>query len=310
MSLRTNLLITALSMQLFVFNCARQVGTVAGIVNPAVKGVRIAALQNGKIISSVEAGMDGKFSMTLAQGTYDISVSAPASPFPMVFHAVDVQQGKNTYLSHIDLPLNSTVKGALSGRVSPALAGTTVALFVEGKEQASVNTDNEGEFIFRELLAGTYTLQARAPGYAPDTVAVTVSPERPTTHNLCLFYVSAIEGVDWAAGKIRASGIGLPPANAAGVTISREMARRAALADAERKLLKAVIEIKLGPVESLGSRMREKKFSRKIEGFIKGYKVARERELDAGRIETDLELPLTGVNGLTQYVVESESRSQ
>lgn len=304
MSLRINLLITVLSMQLFVFNCARQDGTVAGIVNPAVKGVRIAALQNGKIVSSVESGMDGEFSMTLAQGTYDISVSAPASPFPMVFHAVDVQQGKNTYLSHIDLPLNSAAKGALSGRVSPARAGTTVALFAEGRELAAVSTDNEGKYIFKELPEGSYTLQARAPGYAPDTVAVTVSSERSTTHNLCLFYVSAIEGVDWAAGKIRATGLGVPPPNAPNHTIRREMARRAALADAERKLLKAVAEIKVGPDESLGSRMREKNFSRKIEGFIKGYKVARERELDAGKIETDLELPLTGLNGLTQYFAE------
>lgn len=304
LSLRINLLITALSIQLFVLNCARQDGTVSGDVTPAVKGVRIAALQNGKIVSSVEAGMDGRFTLKLAEGSYDISVSGPAFPFPMVFHAVDVQQGKNTYLSHIDLPLSSGAKGALLGRVSPARAGIRVALFMEGREHASVSTDNEGKYSFTELPGGPYTLQATAADYAPDAVPVTVPAETSITHNLCLFYLSAIEGVDWAAGKIRATGIGLPPPGARSHTVSREMARRAALADVERKLLQAVAEIKLGPDAGLKSRMREKNFSRKIEGFIRQYKVAGEREVEGGKIEMSVELPLTGPGGLSHQLAE------
>ncbi|OGW34614.1 MAG: hypothetical protein A2010_17525 [Nitrospirae bacterium GWD2_57_9] len=111
---------------------------------------------------------------------------------------------------------------------------------------------------------------------------------------------SAADDVDRAAGRIRVTGVGVPPQDAPNSTVRREMAERAALADAERKLVKAVAEIKIGPDQNAGSRMNKKNFSRKIQGYIKGYTVVGERELADGTVEIDLELPLNGQNGLSR----------
>ncbi len=202
----------------------------------------------------------------------------------------------------LDIPRNRMVViTGPSGSGKSSLAFDT--LYAEGKELAAVETDSEGKYIFKELEAGPYILQAKAKDYAPDAAAVNIQ-EGTATQNLRLFYASPIDGVNWAEGKIHVTGVGLPPANAASVTISREMAQRAALADAQRKLLKAVAGIKTGPDRSLKSQLGEKKFSQKIQGFIKGYKIVGQRELDGGKIEIDVELPLTGRDGLSRYLTE------
>ena len=108
----------------------------------------------------------------------------------------------------------------------------------------------------------------------------------------------------WASGKIRVTGTGLPPADASNPSISREAARRAALADAQRKMVKAISQIKVGPNKSLKSKFGQHKFTEKIEGFIRGYAITDERELDGGKIEVDMELPLTGQNGLSRHLGE------
>ncbi|HUJ17356.1 MAG TPA: hypothetical protein VL197_05125 [Nitrospirota bacterium] len=121
---------------------------------------------------------------------------------------------------------------------------------------------------------------------------------------LHLLLAAEQEGVDWAAGKIRVTGIGMPPANAASPTIRRELAERAALSDAERKLVKAVSEIKVGSDGNVRSHMGERDFTEKIQGYIKGYHVTGERERDDGGIEIDVELPLNGQNGLSRQLFE------
>lgn len=283
----------------------QQAGTIEGTVSPPVAGVRITALQNGRIISSADAGaQDGRFGIVLPPGIYDLSISVPNAPFPLHFQGIRLEPGKTIDLSRIEIPSPSPGKAVLSGRVFPTVAGTMVSISGEGRETAWVNADHEGNYVFKELPAGSYTLLTRAPDYASDTVAMSISHEETATQNIRLLYASAIEGVDWAAGKVRVTGVGMPPADATNMTIRREMARRAALADAQRKLMKAVAEVKAGPDLSMKSLMGEKNFSRKIQGFIKGYRIVAERELDGGKIEIDLELPLTGQSGLSRYLSE------
>ncbi len=149
----------------------------------------------------------------------------------------------------------------------------------------------------------TFIVLLSAPGFAEDIVAVNVAQSETAGPDAVLLYTSAVEGVDWAAGKIHVTGVGLPPLGAKATT-GREMARRAALADAERKLVKAVSQIKTGRDKSLKSRYGEKSFTERIQGFIRGYKVTAERELEGGKIEIDAELPLTGPGGLSRYLAE------
>jgi hypothetical protein len=121
-------------------------------------------------------------------------------------------------------------------------------------------------------------------------------------HTVLLLPITSIEGVDWAGGKIRAMGIGLPPPAAPNATVRKAMAERAALADGQRDLLRAIEQIRIDDSHDIKTAMGNRNFAEKIQGFVKGYTVASTRELDGGKIEIVLELPLTGPSGLSRYV--------
>lgn len=195
-----------------LFACqSKQDGALEGTVTPLNVGAKITAMQNGKNMSSVDANtLDGKFRMALAPGRYDISVTAPSAPFPMSFPGINIEPGKTTTLPVIELT-PATGKANLSGKIIPPSPGSEVKLIYEGKERAAVHTDNEGKYEFKELPAGTYVLRASAPGHAEDAAQVIVSENQKTEQNAVLFPITPIEGVDWATGKIHATGIGMPP---------------------------------------------------------------------------------------------------
>jgi hypothetical protein len=110
-------------------------------------------------------------------------------------------------------------------------------------------------------------------------------------------------GMDRTPQKIRVTGKGFPPADGANPTVRRELAHRAALSDAERKLVQAVAEIKAGSA-STRPRSGNGTFVRRIEGFVKGFRVVGERELDDGSIELDIELRFTGRHDLSRLPSE------
>lgn len=179
--------------------------------------------------------------------------------------------------------------------VSVKLALIIMALVLVGPFLASVPAGGEGEAADRH---------ARDASPGAEQSPVPVRSADASASPLHLLLAEEQDGVDWAAGKIRVTGIGMPPANAASPTIRREMAERAALSDAERKLVKAVSEIKVGSDGNVRSHMGERNFTEKIQGYIKGYRVTGERERDDGGIEIDVELPLTGQNGLSRQLFE------
>ena len=291
-----------LTLQL-VLGCSKQESKITGRIDPVTTGVRIAAQQDGKTIAETEAGAnDGTFTLQLPPGTYDISISHQNSLYPLMFHAVAVHQGKLTDLSRIDLPLQAGQKGGLSGRIFPPYRGAMLSLYADGKERASATTDDEGKYQFREVPAGSYVLKANAAGYALETFPVSVPADGTVTEDFSLFYQSGLNEVDWSAGKIRVTGFGSAPPNAPAKSVRREMAKRAALSDAQRKLVKTLSEIKVGPDTSLKSDLGEKKFMQTIQGFVKGYSVVQEHEREDGSIEIEVEMPLTGINGLSHYV--------
>jgi hypothetical protein len=98
------------------------------------------------------------------------------------------------------------------------------------------------------------------------------------------------------------TGIGIPPSDSASYSIRREMARRSAVVDAQRKLVEALAEIRTGSGRTLKEHMGGKNFNRKVKGFIKGYTVRGERESSNGSVEIDLELPLGKQGGLSRYL--------
>jgi hypothetical protein len=112
------------------------------------------------------------------------------------------------------------------------------------------------------------------------------------------------DGVDRRAGTIRATGIGSPPQNTGNPSADRAMTERAAMADAQRNLLRIVEQIKIDNQRSVRSVMSTEKGAQRIQGYLSGFRVVSERDLADGRIEIILELPLKGPTGLQQYLVD------
>jgi len=297
------IILVLVTMSLFACQ-TKQDGVLEGAVIPLNSNAKVAAMQAGKSVSTIDANtQDGKFRMTLASGVYDISVTAPSAPFPMSFPGIRIEPGKTTTLPVIDLA-PATGKANLSGKILPRAPGSEVKLIYEGKERAAVHTDNEGKYEFTELPAGTYLLRASAPGHAEDAAQVVVTENQKTEQNAVLFPITPIDGVDWAAGKIRATGVGMPPQNAANDSVRYAMAQRAALADAQRNMLRTIEQIRLDDKHDVKTALRERNFSEKIQGFLKGYVVISERRSADGKVEVVLELPLTGPTGLSRYITE------
>jgi hypothetical protein len=193
---------------------------------------------------------------------------------------------------------------SLTGRVIPPGPGVEVKLLSEGRERAAVRTDSEGRYEFKEIPDGTYEVRASLPGHAEDRAPVAIAGNGKVEHTAVLLPIAALDGVDWEGGKIRATGVGLPPPDASNATVRRAMAERAAFADGQRNLLRTIEQIRLDSGRNVRSAMGNRDFAAKIQGFVKGYAVVSERELEDGKIEVVLELPLTGPNGLSRYVAE------
>ena len=295
----------AVSLILFLAACpGMKEGFIEGHVSPAVSGIRIAALMQGTTIEQTDADpRDGRFRIALPAGTYDIRVTTPTSPYPLSLTGVLVKSGETTVLAPISLSL-SVPKGTgrISGKVLAAGTGAHVALLAEGIERASVNSGADGKYEFEGLPAGSYTLQVRSPGYANDSVPVSVSDDRSTARDIRMLYITAIEGIDWNTGKLRSRGIGLPPKQAATQTVRRELAKRAAVVDAERNMIRMLELVNVAPDQKLSKVIGEGNITQKLSGFLQGYRIAAERDMDGGKIEVEIELPLTGPGGLTSYL--------
>ncbi len=292
---------------LLVFLCSCQTsqqGSIEGTIVPPGKSIKVAAMQDGKIIYAVAADeLNGKFKLPLAAGTYTISISSSNSSYPLTFANIIVKPGETSQLHPIELTPFSG-KAILSGKVIPPRPNTEIKLLYEGKERAAAKVDTEGKYEFKELPAGAYVLQANAPGYADDTAQVVITENQKLEQNAVLVPISPIDGIDWASGKIRATGFGIPPEQTANESIRKAMARRAALADAQRNLLRIIEQIRIDADTNVKTAMADKNFASRITGFIKGYTVVSERELENGKAEIILELPLNGPAGLSKYLIQ------
>ncbi len=288
-----------LTAGMLLYSCpAKKEGAIEGRVSPANAGAKITVVREGSAVTSMDADMQsGSFRIAVPPGKYDINVTASQSSFPMTFPGVVVESGKTTTMPTIEIAL-AVGNCALTGKIVPAGADTQVKIFYEGIERATVNADKEGKYEFEGLPPGNYTIHASTPGYANDSAELSLADNQKTSQDIRLLYVSAVNGVDWSTGKIGAVGVGMQPKNAPNPTIGREMAKRAALADGRRNLLKTISEIRVNSEQNVKAFMGEKAYTQKVQGFIQGSRIVEEREVN-GRVELVLELPLTGPNGLS-----------
>lgn len=195
-------------------------------------------------------------------------------------------------------PAQQALAAGLSGVVFPG--GASITLVSDRGQRTTTTAAQDGRYAFGVLSDGKYILQASAPGYANDAIEVRISGGRGAEQNLRLLYISRIEGVDWSKGIIRTTGRGMYPADSPNPSAAREMAKRAALSDAERNLLWIVEQIKVGPNQDLVSVVARSYIAR-IKGYLQGFRIVNERDTGTG-VEVELELPLTGPAGLTRYI--------
>jgi hypothetical protein len=141
-------------------------------------------------------------------------------------------------------------------------------------------------------------------GHAGDATPIVITDKQTVELNTVLLPSTSIDGVDWTAGKIRATGTGLRPQDAENETVRREMAKRAALTDARRNMLRIIEQMRMDDNHDMKSAMRDKNVASKVEGCLKGATVISERELDDGAFEVILELPLSGPEGLSRCIAD------
>lgn len=290
------------SSLILISSCqTKQEGAVEGAVVPPCPGARVIVSRSGNTVSAVDAdARNGTFRIALAPGTYDVRISAPASPLPVSFPGVSVAPGKTAQLPPVQIAQLAGTS-SIAGTVFPAAAGAKITLFYEGQERASMSASSEGRYEFTALPSGTYTVLATAPGYADDKTDLRITESRFALQNMRLLYVTPINGIDWERAAIRATGRGAYPANASNPTALHEMAKRAALSEAERNLILIVEQIKLDPNHDLKTLLTGSAHTVRIQGFLQGFKIVEEREVDNG-VEVVLELPLTGPSGLTRQI--------
>ncbi len=292
-------------LALFLLACqTHKDGAIEGSVVPVGSAASVAVMRDGKNVATVLVSIqDGSFKAGVAAGTYTIAVMAPGAVFPVRLEGIIVRSGETTKLQPITV---ASAGGAanLVGKVVPARPGCEVKLLYEGKERASVQTDKEGRYEFKEIPAGTYEVRANSPGHAEDRAPVSVADSQTAEHTAVLLPITMITGVDWAGGKISATGIGLPPTDAPNPAVRKAMTERAALVDGQRNLLRTIEQIKIDSSRDIKTAMGNRIFLARIQGFVKGYTVVSTRELEGGKIEFVLELPLTGPSGLSRHIVE------
>jgi len=296
--------IVLLSFLLLPACLKKQDGAIEGTIVPRGQSARITAVRDNKEVLTVPAGMqDGKFKLTLAAGVYAIKVGVLGSPYPLQVNNIPVKSGESTVLSPIDLtPASGT--GGLSGRIKPVWRDAEVKLIYEGSERTAARVAREGTYEFKEVPAGSYIVRANAPGHADNAIPIVITDKRTVELNTFLLPVASIDGVDWTAGKIRATGTGMRPQDASSETVRREMAKRAALTDARRNMLRIVEQMRLDDNQDMKSAMRDKNVASKVEGCLKGATIISERELDDGAVEVVLELPLSGPEGLSRCIAD------
>lgn len=142
----------------------------------ALAGASLAFRQSGAFRGSAVAGTDGSYtSPRLAAGTYEVWANH-AGYVGVVLHGAGVEREATRVLETIPMVRESSSPGSISGSVRNArhngsVPGATVELrsgmnATDGPLVATTTADGSGNYRFTGLGAGTYSIQARAGGFA------------------------------------------------------------------------------------------------------------------------------------------------
>ena len=142
-------------------------GAVTGQAGAAVAGATVAALDTGgAATASATTGGDGRYSLAVAAGTYDIQVTPPAGS---AYQLTTIQGRTVSADTTIDIALVSASAIQLSGRVLDAqgqgISGQRVSV-----GSSSMYTDARGAYAFA-LSPGAYAVEVQRWSGVPATMA-------------------------------------------------------------------------------------------------------------------------------------------
>ena len=188
-------------------------GTISGFVYDAVSngplsGVTVAVTPSGQTSGgvTVQTGGDGRYSTSqLAGGLYDVQFILQGYVTTTI---VSLRVNGTTVAEAVPMVPASTSPGSISGTIIDATTGRalTTAVTVElraglnaltGTVLQSVQANASAQYVFANISAGTYTVLAKASGYA-DASKTGISVGATTTGNQNVF-ISPLS----AAGTVR-----------------------------------------------------------------------------------------------------------
>ena len=161
------------------FTAQAQTWSLSGSVTPAIAGIAM-ALSGGSSASTTTNG-SGNYSFgSLANGAYTVTPSLSGYSFSPANRSVTVNGGN---IIGTNFTGTSTQTWSISGTVSPAAAGVTVAL--SGTSAGSATSDSSGNYSFTGLANGNYSVTPSQSGYTftPATLAATINGSNITGEN-------------------------------------------------------------------------------------------------------------------------------
>jgi protocatechuate 3,4-dioxygenase beta subunit len=168
---------------------ASQFGSISGRVKDAttgkpINGAKITASKNGEVVGSVSTTTKGTYVLAgLSPATYN--VIAKKDGYDSVEVDVVVSAGKDTVQNFELYPEDAEVgivKGIVVDKDGNPIKDATVHL--DGKR---TETNKNGEFIFRNVKPGEYTVKASKAGYEDGSKQVTVEPRKTEGVRITLY---------------------------------------------------------------------------------------------------------------------------
>lgn len=108
--------------------------------------------------------------------------------------------------------------------------------------------------------------------------------------------------INWDEGFVEAIGTGAPSSMAKSPAQARLMARRAAIADAQRNLLESVEGVQVTAETTVGNFLTNDIAKTKLSGMIEEAKIVKEQQLADGTCQVTLRVSLYGANGLSKII--------
>ncbi|HET9792530.1 MAG TPA: carboxypeptidase regulatory-like domain-containing protein [Candidatus Angelobacter sp.] len=154
-------------------------GAASGRVTRASDGTGIAGAKISTSLTSVIADQNGNFTLT-NQPPGSLSLTASATGFNSLTKAVTITAGQTT---PVNFSLTSTAAtGSITGRITSAVNGTALSGATVTFSRGSTVSDANGNYTFKAVPPGTYTITAVRAGFVPASVTATVASSAVTAN--------------------------------------------------------------------------------------------------------------------------------